>query len=157
MGDDSSDRIGYFSHAIDRSQLKPGDHIYVYHALGAYSHHGIYTGKPGREVIHFCGDQKSSKWNAMIRACSLDEFCDGGTLRLVGYGGGWWGKLFKRGGTRHRTESRPADDVIATAERYLDNPEKWGNYHLLFNNCETFAVYCKTGHKVSAQIDKVGV
>ena len=42
--------------------------------------------------------------------------------------------------------------MIKRAEYYLSNPDKWENYHLLFNNCESFAVYCKTKQKISRQV-----
>ena len=42
--------------------------------------------------------------------------------------------------------------MIKRAEYYLSNPDEWENYHLLFNNCESFAVYCKTEQKVSRQV-----
>ena len=161
--DDSRSRVSLF-HSVEPSQLKPGDHIYVWRALGTYSHHGIYTGKPGREVIHFTGDgnnslnlmrSKSAKRGGFgIRICgsSLDEFLADGTLRLVAYGHeeNIIYKL-KRPGTCHATKSQPADQVVMAAEFYLDHPDDWPNYNVFFNNCESFAVYCKTGERHTQQ------
>ena len=82
--DDSKNRVRFFSHAIDRNNLQPGDHIYV-HRIG-YSHHGIYT-RSGK-VIHLSGDPElsKSKSTAKVRECTLDEFLEGSQLRLVAYG-----------------------------------------------------------------------
>ena len=56
--DDSADRVGYIFHSCSVDDLKPGDHIYCHRFL--YSHHGIYIGERGCEVIHFSADEKGS-------------------------------------------------------------------------------------------------
>lgn len=86
-GDDSSKRAGLIIHSVYKSDLKPGDHIYCYRALFAYSHHGIYIGERDCEVIHFAGrtGETKSKSTAGIRKCTLAEFLDGDQLRLVAY------------------------------------------------------------------------
>ena len=141
--DDSKDRVILFSHAIERDQLKPGDHIYVYRALGFYQHHGIYTGKPGREVIHFSGIEKKSKSTARVRVTTLDEFLGGGTLRLVAYDEDERRAYWKKRGTSHFLKSCLASSVVSTAEYYLNNPDEFGEYNVIFNNCEDFAMHCK--------------
>ena len=50
--DDSLDRVGYIFHYISEEDLKPGDHIYCYKLGVLYTHHGIYIGEHGCEVIH---------------------------------------------------------------------------------------------------------
>ena len=151
-----TDRISFYSHAIERYQLKPGDHIYAYRAYGLYQHHGIYIGKPGRDVIHFSGTQSTgkSKKTARVRVSTLGEFLAGYELRLVIYGEKRGKKLFKRDGTSHKMVSRPASEVINTAEDLALHPKKWKEYNLVINNCEKFAMYCKTGDKnvVSGQV-----
>ena len=154
IGDSSSDtsldsRVGYLSHAISRDELRPGDHIYSNREIGLYTHHGIYTGIPGREVIHISGPVrgKKSKSSAKVEGVTLDEFLDGHQLRLVPYNSNSWIKLFKRSVTYSTTSSLPPDKVIAKAKYLLNNPEEFGKYHLLNNNCDILAVYCKTGIK----------
>ncbi len=44
-GENVQERVKFTSHAVQREDLKPGDHIYVYRKLGMHAHHGIYTGK----------------------------------------------------------------------------------------------------------------
>ena len=36
---------------------------------------------------------------------------------------------------------------MQTAQYYVLHPEEWEDYHVLWNNCEHFAVFCKTGKK----------
>uniref|UniRef100_J3MV04 LRAT domain-containing protein n=1 Tax=Oryza brachyantha TaxID=4533 RepID=J3MV04_ORYBR len=43
--------MGLLSHRVERSEVKPGDHIYTWRAAFTYSHHGIYVG--GSKVVHF--------------------------------------------------------------------------------------------------------
>ena len=143
--DDSKDRVGVFSHAIARQDLKPGDHVYVYRPLFTYAHHGVYTGIEGQEIIHFSGP---SKRDAKISAATLDEFCCGGTIRLVAYdiSRNSLDYLLKRPGTVHCRKSLVPEEVVNTATRWLNHPELWNQYDLVSNNCEDFAYFCKTGH-----------
>ena len=62
--DDSVSRVGYISHAVYKSQLKPGYHIYC--RRGIYNHHGIYIGVAGCEVIHFSGDDNAGSFAKKI-------------------------------------------------------------------------------------------
>ena len=141
--DDSKDRVHLFSHIVNRENLKPGDHIYVYKACGLFTHHGIYTGYKGEyEVIHFEGD---------IDGCPLEEFLCGGKLRLVAYEVPLTHHLFKRCGSSHSISCRPARDVIQTAIYYLHNPEEFGRYNCCCRNCQHFAIHCKTGKNDVAQ------
>ena len=142
--DDSDDRVGYFSHAVDKKDLKPGDHIYTYRPLG-YSHHGIYVGS---YVIHLSGKTKAS---ARVKSCELTEFLRGRSPRLVSYGSSENSRAYKVNSTSYCTKSRPASKVVATAQYYLRHPNKWGGYNLVRNNCEHFAFYCKTGIRFSDQ------
>ena len=40
------------------------------------------------------------------------------------------------------------------ARYYFKHPDEWGEYSLVFNNCEHFATYCATGNKSSGQVQK---
>ena len=144
--DDSACHVGYFSHAVDKKDLKRGDHIYTYR-LG-YSHHGIYVGSHSYDVIHVSGKTKAS---AKVKSCELEEFLHGRQLRLVAYGSSEAHRKYKMQSTCYCTESRPASEVVATAQYYLKHPNEWEGYKLLENNCEHFAFYCKTGIQYSDQ------
>ena len=147
--DESSDRVGWISHAIEKQDLKPGDHIYAYRTVFAYSHHGIYVGEEDCEVIHFAGrddcSSKRAKDGAIIQKSTLADFSQGSEIRLVAYDVPWLTALIKSGPSVKRYKSDPPEEVIARAKEYASHPDMWGNYNVVLNNCETFAVYCKTG------------
>ena len=160
--DDSYSRVGWISHAINQEDLKPGDHIYCYRGWGpftVYSHHGIYIGEKDCEVIHFAGDDHSlsskhasagdKKSGAHIQKCTLEEFANGCTIEIVAYSAPWYSVIFKKHVSVKFEPSQSPAEVIKRAKKFLQNPEKWGEYHLMKNNCETFAVHCKTGRKLN--------
>lgn len=149
--DNSKDRVGFFSHTVNREDLIPGDHIYCYRAGGLYAHHGIYVGN--NEVVHFSGREKSHPSKAKVESCTLEGFLNGSKLRLVAYNVSFISRLLKRSGTCHCTESMSLKDVLDTANFYLSDPDQRGTYNLLSNNCEHFAVYCKAKRNSSAQVE----
>ncbi|KAF8097936.1 hypothetical protein N665_0279s0065 [Sinapis alba] len=164
--------MGLFSNKISKDELKAGDHIYSWRSY-IYTHHGIYVGDG--KVIHFtrgggleigtgtildkiivssvphhggdnpcpdCGDQ--TNLNGVITSC-LDCFLSGGNLYLFEYNVSKAIFLAKqRGGTCTIATSDPPEDVVARA-KFLFSRNGFGEYHLLDNNCEDFAIYCKTG------------
>lgn len=163
--------MGVLSNKIERDQLKPGDHIYSWRLSYLYAHHGIYIGEG--QVLHFtrggheigtgtvldriilssspsppvgtqcqiCGDQ--SRLDGVISSC-IDCFLSGGNLYLFEYGVSPVFYLAKaRGGTCTLAKSDPPEDVLHRASYLLQNG--FGGYNLFKNNCEDFAVYCKTG------------
>lgn len=151
--DDSKKRVRRWSHKIDPSSLRPGDHIYVYRMFGFYQHHGIYIGTNTTSVhivIHFSAPEKS-KLNAQIKRSTLDKFLEGYSLRLVSYNDT---RLSKKGTTQSGHSRAPAE-VIKTAIHYADHPDEWEKYNLVTNNCEMFAIFCKTGNRVNRLKDRV--
>ncbi|CAF1782528.1 protein LEAD-SENSITIVE 1 [Brassica napus] len=163
--------MGLFSNKISRDELKAGDHIYSWRSY-IYSHHGIYVGDG--KVIHFtrrggleigtgtyldniiqisvprhgdnpcpnCGDQ--SILDGVISSC-LDCFLAGGSLYLFQYDVSKAVLVAKqRGGTCTTAPSDPPEEVVHRAKCLLWS-NGFGEYHLLDNNCEDFAIYCKTG------------
>ncbi|KAL8240446.1 hypothetical protein R6Q59_013801 [Mikania micrantha] len=159
------------SNKIDKSQLKPGDHIYSWRTAWLYAHHGIYIGDD--KVIHYtrgggqeigtgtvldriilssstsnsdnpclkCGDLSNA--DGVIASC-LNCFLSGGDLYLFKYAVSPAIFLAKaRGGTCTLAVSDPAEDVIHRAQFLLENG--FGVYNIFKNNCEDFAIYCKTG------------
>ncbi|MED6150591.1 importin subunit beta-3 [Stylosanthes scabra] len=164
--------MGVLSNKIDREQLKPGDHVYSWRQAYIYAHHGIYVGDG--MVIHFtrgagqeigtgtfldrllvssspvhdrdnpcpkCGDL--SRNDGVISSC-LDCFLYGGELYLFEYDVSAAYFLAKaRGGTCTLAVSDPPEDVLRRASFLLENG--FGGYNVFKNNCEDFAIYCKTG------------
>ncbi|XP_020582200.1 uncharacterized protein LOC110025863 [Phalaenopsis equestris] len=166
--------MGLLSCRLDRSEMKAGDHIYTWRALYTYSHHGIYVGghkvvhftrkketssssssdsssfisssskpEPPSTCPTFpdCGFRQPD--SSVILSC-LDCFLDKGSLYCFEYGVPLPMFLAKvRGGTCTTACSDPPTTVIHRAMYLLQNG--FGNYDLFENNCEDFALYCKTG------------
>uniref|UniRef100_A0A0D9ZX74 LRAT domain-containing protein n=1 Tax=Oryza glumipatula TaxID=40148 RepID=A0A0D9ZX74_9ORYZ len=163
--------VGVLSNRVDRLDLAAGDHIYSWRTAYLYAHHGIYIGDA--MVIHFtraagheigtgtfldmflfssspategppcekCGHL--IKQQGVIMSC-LDCFLDGGNPYLFDYAVSPAFFLAKaRGGTCTLAASDPADIVIHRAQHLLNSG--FGTYSLFKNNCEDFAIYCKTG------------
>ncbi|KAJ9171539.1 hypothetical protein P3X46_014895 [Hevea brasiliensis] len=167
--------MGLLTHRVERNEIKPGDHIYTYRAVFTYSHHGIFVG--GNKMVHFtprrnansssdtssdiydvpsscdipdCGFRQP---NSGVALSCLDCFLGKGSLYCFEYGvtpSVFLAKL--RGGTCTTAASDPPETVIHRAMYLLQNG--FGNYDVIGNNCEDFALYCKTGLLV---MDKQGV
>ncbi|KFK25863.1 hypothetical protein AALP_AA8G172000 [Arabis alpina] len=176
--------MGLLSNKICRDDLKPGDHIYSWRSY-IYSHHGIYIGDgkvihftrgDGLEIgtgtfldkiivssvpnhggdsnnpCLKCGDQ--SNLDGVICSC-LDCFLSGGNLYLFQYNVSKAIFVAKqRGGTCTIATSDPSDEVVSRA-KFLLTSNGFGVYNLLDNNCEDFAIYCKTGLMVLS-VTKLG-
>ena len=106
-----------------------GDQIYVYRKLlnlqGVYEHHGIDCGDGS--VIHY------RKPSEIIERTSLVTFSKGNPIYLREY---------------LEEFCFIPDIVVERAESRLGEQ----NYNLLFNNCEHFATWCKTGISHSKQL-----
>ncbi|BAU62864.1 NC domain protein [Stanieria sp. NIES-3757] len=106
-----------------------GDQIYVYRNFynfdGVYQHHGIDCGD--NTVIHY------RKPSEIIERTSLSIFTRSNPIYIKQY---YEGFCFI------------ADVVVERAESRLGEQK----YNLLFNNCEHFATWCKTGINDSKQI-----
>ncbi|GAB2271835.1 hypothetical protein Dimus_006667 [Dionaea muscipula] len=171
--------MGLISHRVERNEIKPGDHIYTWRAVFTYSHHGIFVG--GNKVVHFtrngtadssneatgdsdlldgsssscptfpdCGYRQPN--SGVVLSC-LDCFLKYGSLYLFEYGVTPSVFLAKvRGGTCTVAQSDPPETVIHRAMYLLQNG--FGNYDVFENNCEDFALYCRTGLLI---IEKLGV
>ncbi|OVA14747.1 LRAT-like domain [Macleaya cordata] len=97
-----------------------------------------------------CGFKQPN--SGVILSC-LDCFLGSGSLYLFEYGvtpSIFFAKV--RGGTCTTAKSDPPDIVIHRAMYLLQ--KGFGNYDIFLNNCEDFALYCKTG---LLTLDKSGV
>ncbi|XP_009599837.1 protein LEAD-SENSITIVE 1-like [Nicotiana tomentosiformis] len=167
--------MGLLTNRVERNEIKAGDHIYTYRAVFAYSHHGIFVG--GSKVVHFnrveasassdvaeeisdlssscptfpdCGFKLPN--SGVVLSC-LDCFIRNGSLYIFEYGVSPSVFLTKvRGGTCTTAVSDPSEMVIHRAMYLLQNG--FGNYDVFQNNCEDFALYCKTG---LVTVDRLGV
>ncbi len=109
--------------------MAKGDRIYVYRNLwqldGLYRHHGIDCGDG--TVIHY------RKPSETIERTTLETFSKGNPVYVADYGEGF-GYI--------------PNVVVERAESRLGERK----YNLLFNNCEHFASWCKTGVSESQQV-----
>ena len=95
-----------------------------------------------------CGDQ--SNLSGVISSC-LDCFLWDGDLYLFEYGVSPAFFLAKaRGGTCTLARSDSLEDVLSRASFLLE--KGFGGYNIFKNNCEDFAIYCKTGLLVVTDI-----
>lgn len=106
-----------------------GDHIYVWRELanvsGIYEHHGIDIGDGS--VIHY------RKPKEIIEQTSFDTFSKGKSVYVRQYPSGF---------------CFIPDVVVRRAFSRLGE----NKYNLLYNNCEHFATWCKTGISESQQV-----
>ncbi|KAI5076425.1 hypothetical protein GOP47_0008490 [Adiantum capillus-veneris] len=164
--------MGLLSNRVREEDLQPGDHIYSWRFAYTYAHHGIYVGDDS--VIHFtrgqgeetgtgtcldkifssslspsqtsspctkCGVNKGR--NGVVLTC-LECFLSGQPLYRFQYNENALIFLAKaRGGMCTLAMSDTPETVLHRSRYLLANG--FGCYHIFHNNCEDFAVYCRTG------------
>lgn len=120
---------------MDFVYICPGEHIY--YSCEIHFHHGIFCGDISYNdrlyqdvVIHFGSKHKGGK----IRGISYEKFAKGKEIYVEQY---QLGSCFD------------PNIVVQRATSMLNKP----GYDLLNNNCEHFARWCKTGKKVSGQVN----
>ncbi|XP_015878641.1 protein LEAD-SENSITIVE 1-like [Ziziphus jujuba] len=146
-----------------KKMLQPGDHIYCYRNAHSYSHHGIFVEED--TVIHFtrtdeepdlkpkpkcriCG-YHPNEHRGVVKTC-LKCFLDGNSLFRYEYEVSKARFVVQTAGACSTGTADKHSEVIKRATEMLET-NGFGKYVLLENNCETFAVYCKTGKRSSMQ------
>lgn len=106
---------------------------------GTYLHHGIYL-KEEMNVIEFQGEDKKS---AKPKIRSLTKFVAGSVDA----------EIYR---VQHKkSDCLPVDETIRLGREAVRKAGSWERYNLIFNNCETFATFLKTGKEMSMQVQKV--
>ncbi|KAL7125670.1 hypothetical protein ABFS83_14G132100 [Erythranthe nasuta] len=128
--------MGLISNRVQRNEIKPGDHIF------AYSHRGIFVG--GSKVVHFTRVVTES-YNQTTECptfpnCGFRQPNSGVVLSCL--------SCFLRNASLYCFEYGDC----SSSNVLLQNG--FGNYHVFQNNCEDFALYCKTG---LLTVDRLGV
>ncbi len=139
---------------------------------GIYDHYGIFLrvlGRDGEElhVIHYTGRNGHNDFNGIVRETALGVFLDGAEEFMVcRYVGGECRQRFlvrdilqTRAGISWFTgmdelADRPGRDGVRAVERGRSRLGAEG-YSLPVNNCEHFAVWCRTGESESSQVGDV--
>ena len=148
-----------FIHTVSDSELKKGDVMGVHR--GIYDHYGIYTGRG--KVIHFSNERKDFGGDIRVRRATLAQFKNGASNVFVvdfesyrdyvenlglfdlGIVKIALRKLFGNKRTLYSPE-----ETVERAESKLGRK----GYNIVFNNCEHFAVWCKTGKHESSQVQR---
>ena len=103
--------------------MAAADHLEVPRQHGLFNHHGIDLGDG--TVAHYLEGRE-------ILRSPLEEFSQGQPLRVISH-----------------AEASPVGVTLRRAMGRLGEQD----YNLLFNNCEHFATWCKTGRHRSGQVD----
>jgi hypothetical protein len=119
---------------LSGNMVRPGDVIYA--QRNNYQHYGIYAGKS--RVIHFVGEKGDWWANVMVRETSLEKFAKGDPVFLCRFP-----KTDKSHYSRYATLRRAKSKLGTTG------------FNLVFNNCEHFARWCKTGWRDSLQVQEI--
>ena len=105
--------------------MATADHLQVPRRHGLFTHHGIDLGDG--TVAHYLEGRE-------ILRSPISEFSQGEVLSVMDH-----------------ADASPAGVTLRRAMSRLGEQ----NYNLLFNNCEHFATWCKTGRHRSEQVDSV--
>ena len=105
--------------------MATADHLQVPRRHGLFNHHGIDLGDG--TVAHYLEGRE-------ILRSPVSEFSQGEVLSVMDH-----------------ADASPAGVTLRRAMSRLGEQ----NYNLLFNNCEHFATWCKTGRHRSEQVDSV--
>jgi hypothetical protein len=105
--------------------LATADHLQVPRRHGLFNHHGIDLGDG--TVAHYLEGRE-------ILRSPVSEFSQGAVVSVLNH-----------------ANASPAGVTLRRAMSRLGEQ----NYNLLFNNCEHFATWCKTGRHSSEQVDSV--
>ena len=143
--------------------LKAGDVIGV-SRKGLYEHYAVYLGK-GR-VIHYCGEGNDFGGTVSVHEADISEFIkDSKSYFVVWFDNGipykiqrettflFNGSLEYYNGIYQRTKRKTfsAKETVARAKSRVGETE----YNLITNNCEHFAMWCKTGVSESSQVKNI--
>ena len=131
---------------------------------GFYSHYGVYVAE-NNHVIHYTGATGPNDFNGIVRETSLEEFLNGSENFTVCSFPEHPQKFTGRSRKHLLFNIWQAVKNLRLKDYHLYSGEETvmrarsklgqGGYNLALNNCEHFAVWCKTGVKDSSQVDQI--
>lgn len=142
-----------FERMLSKDFLRAGDVIGV--SRGAYEHYGIYVGK-GR-VIHYAGETADFNGRICIHEAPFKEFLkDSSEYFVISFEGRYPVKLhfstnFIASGYLDSCNVKAKYSPEETIKRAYSRLGEC-KYSLTKNNCEHFAIWCKTGSAQSSQV-----
>ena len=120
--------------SINSTPVHKGDVIFAKRTL--YSHYGIYTGH--NKVIHFRHEDSPGHKKASIEQTSFLTFSKGDPVYICQF-------------------LEQADSFYSPHETIKRAKSRLGKtgYNVITNNCEHFALWCKTGQHESKQVENI--
>ena len=131
---------------------------------GLYKHYGVYAAD-SKHVIHYTGATGPDDFNGIVRETTLSEFLNGAenftvcnfpehprNLPAINTDNPF-AKILRivREVKQMNYHLYSGDETVKRARSRLGE----GGYNLALNNCEHFAVWCKTGVRDSSQVNNV--
>ena len=145
---------------VSQTELQRGDIVGVDRIL--YQHYAVYVGE--NAVIHYAGANGYFDDDICVREASFQDFLDGATEYFIC-------QFSKRHKAPKKRYNQPFScipigndllDIFKTLEYHLFTPEETveraysrlgeREYDLVNNNCEHFAIWCKTNGVESWQV-----
>jgi len=121
--------------------LSAGDVIFTWRFPG-YKHYGIVSEVNSNSVLVIHYSTFGAKFTALIRQDPIEVFAGkNGVVHSLNFSSRITEMMYGK--------PRPAKDVVDLARKKLG--KKGGKYRLLTNNCEHFAIKCKTGRRICWQ------
>ena len=142
--------------------LLPGDVLAASRKAGLYQHFAIYVGS--RRVIHYAAENGDFSGRITIHEAPYEEFRGDSTFIYILDFPDNSGRPTVRGQPPglHKSAEAPFFDLIRRTDYHLYSPEETVSrarsrlceerYALPLNNCEHFAIWCKTGVHESHQV-----
>ena len=145
-----------------KAKPKNGDVLRV--NRGLYSHYGVYAADKNH-VIHYTGATGPNDFNGIVRETSLEEFLNGSeNFRVCTFpehplnlpvfpSKNPLAKIIQFARIIKLLDYHlySGDEAVERARSKLGQ----GGYNLALNNCEHFAVWCRTGVKDSSQVNNI--
>lgn len=157
-----------FERLTREEYLEAGDIIGVKRAGGIYEHYGVYIGND--EVVHYAGNEEDFGGEIRVHIAPMSEFLNHAKGFFVLDFPDEYGiptKINALGETSilNLDGINVLEELTTEEEYHLYSPEETvkralgrlgeNKYSLAFNNCEHFAIWCKTGISESHQVNRV--
>ncbi len=146
-------------------ELKTGDIICVDRENGLYEHYAVYIGND--KVIHYASENGDFGGRNTIHEAPMSEFLRGSNSFFILDFPDNYGKptMIKSSASVAMSGVGILENIIKSSIYHLYSPEETvrraksrigeGRYNLATNNCEHFAIWCKTGISESHQVNSI--
>ncbi len=153
---------------VSDDELKAGDVVGIQRLRGLYDHYGIYTGNGG--MIHYADPSGDFGKNIVVHRTTLEKFKEGSEYVFVidfdNYIKQKKNSIFDIITKTGRINVLKILEILFGDNSYhLYSPEETvaraesrlgeRNYNIATNNCEHFAIWCKTGVSESTQVEEL--